>query len=175
MFPVREADSGEERYQEYLALIRRRILGFALRRLVPGEADFADAEEIAQSCIVVLWERYPEKRDLAEMTAIAIGTARHRIAQFRRDRERVSRAAADLPSSPSEDLFERIAAREAANRFLRSLLQLPPRCRELLRLKLVEQQEYAEIRLRLGISGNIYEMAKRCHQALLRLAGAGEK
>jgi len=174
MFPVREAESGEDRYQEYLALIRERILGFALRRLVPGEADFADAEEIAQSCIAVLWEQYPEKRELGEMTAIAIGTARHKIAQFRRERERASRAAAEAPSGVADaDLFERVAAREAADRFLRAMLQLPARCRELLRLKLIEQQEYAEIRMRLGISGNIYEMAKRCHQALLRLAGGG--
>src|SRR5579883_705099 len=100
MFPVREAESGEDRYHQQLALIRERILAFARRRLVPGEADFADAEEIAQSCIVVLWERYPEKRDLAEMTAIAIGTARHKIAQFRRDRDRLSRAAAEAPRAP---------------------------------------------------------------------------
>jgi len=170
MFPVREADPGEESYQEHLALIRQRILSYVERRLVPREAGFAEAEEIAQSSIVVLWERYPGKRELGEMMAIAIGTARHKIAQFRRDRERISRAAADPAGA---DLFEQVAARESADRFLRAMLQLPPRCRELLRLKLVEQQEYAEIRLRMGISGNIYEMAKRCHQALLRLAGGG--
>ena len=73
--------------------------------------------------------------------------------------------------SPGADLFEQVAARESADRFLRAMLQLPPRCRELLRLKLVEQCDYAEIRMQMGISGNIYEMAKRCHQALLRLAG----
>jgi RNA polymerase sigma factor (sigma-70 family) len=173
VFPIREAEFGEERYQEHLALIRQRILGFALRRLVPREAGFGDAEEIAQSCIVALWEQYPEKRELGEMTAIAIGTARHKIAQFRRERERLSRAA-DAPPVPSAgDLFERVGAREQTDRFLRAMLQLSPRCRELLRLKLVEQQEYAEIRVRMGISGNIYEMAKRCHRALLRLAGGG--
>lgn len=172
MFPVREAGSGERLYQEHLALIRQRILAFSLRRLVPQEADFADAEEIAQSCIVVLWEQYPEKRELAEMTAIAVGTARHKIAQFRRDRERVSRAAAEPQLEPcGADLFEQVATREAADRFLRAMLQLPPRCRELLRLKLVEQQEYSEIRMRMGITGNIYEMVRRCHQALLRLVG----
>jgi RNA polymerase sigma factor (sigma-70 family) len=172
MFPIRGADFGKEQYQEYLALIRQRILGFTVRRLVPREAGFADAEEIAQSCIVALWAQYPDKRELGEMTAIAIGTARHKIAQYRRDRDRVSRAAADPQPGPSgEDLFERVAAREEADRFLRAMLQLPPRCRELLRLKLVEQQEYPEIRMHLGISGNIYEMAKRCHQALLRLVG----
>jgi RNA polymerase sigma factor (sigma-70 family) len=174
MFPIREADSGEQQYQEHLALIRQRILGFARRRFAPQDAGFAEAEEIAQSCIVVLWEQYGGKRDLPEMTAIAIGSARHKIAQFRRDRERLDRAASEAAAEmASPDLFEQIAAREGADRFLRAMLQLSPRCRELLRLKLVEQQDYAEIRLRLGISGNIYEMAKRCHTALLRLAGGG--
>jgi len=169
--PIGEADSGEQEYQQHLATIRQRILGFALRRLTPQEADFAEAEEIAQSTIVALWEQYPQKRELAELTAIAIGVARNKIAQFRRDRERLARATGDPAGAAAPaDLFERVAAREDVNRFLRALLQLPARCRELLRLKLVEQQDYAEIRLRMGITGNIYEMAKRCHRALLRLA-----
>jgi DNA-directed RNA polymerase specialized sigma24 family protein len=173
MFPIREADSGEEQYQQHLALIRQRILAYVQRRLVPREADFAEAEEIAQNSIVVLWEQYRGKRDLGQMMGIAIGTARHKIAQFRRDRERISHAAADAQLAVDSGLVERVAARESADRFLRAMLQLPTRCRELLRLKLVEQQEYAEIRLRMGISGNLYEMAKRCHQALLRLVGGG--
>lgn len=174
MFPVREADRGEGLYRERLAIVRQRILGFALRRLVPREADFADAEEIAQSCIVVLWEQYPEKRELAEMMAIAIGIARNKIARFRRDRGRD--AAAIEPSGvASDDLFERIAARETTDRFLRAMLLLSPRCREMLRLKLIEQEDYAEIRMRLGIAGNIYEMMKRCHQALLRVAAGSAR
>jgi DNA-directed RNA polymerase specialized sigma24 family protein len=172
IFRIGEADSGEREYQQHLATIRQRILGFALRRLTPHEAGFAEAEEIAQNSIIVLWEQYPEKRELAEMTAIAIGVARHKIAQFRRDRERLARAAGDAGGAAAPgDLFERVAAREDADRFLRAMIQLPARCRELLRLKLVEQQDYAEIRLRMGITGNIYEMAKRCHRSLLRLAG----
>jgi RNA polymerase sigma factor (sigma-70 family) len=172
IFRIGEADSGEGEYQRHLATIRQRILGFALRRLAPHEAGFAEAEEIAQSSIIALWERYPEKRELAEMTAIAIGVARHKIAQFRRDRDRLAHASGETAGAAAPaDLFERVAAREDADRFLRAMLQLPGRCRELMRLKLVEQQDYAEIRLRLGITGNIYEMAKRCHRTLLRLAG----
>ncbi len=174
MFAVRPTDAWEDRYQQNLALIRERVLGFARRRLVPHEADAAAAEDIAQACIVTLWERYPEKRELGEMTAIAIGTARHKIAQFRRDRERGPEAAA-VETPQSGDIFERVAARESVDRFLRAMLQLAPRCRELMRLKLIEECDYAEIRLRMGITGNIYEMAKRCHLALLRLAGGALK
>ena len=165
---------GQAQYQERLALIRQRILGFVLRRLAPREAGFADAEEIAQSCIVALWEQYPDKRELAEMTAIAIGIARHIDCSVpARSQPGFAGAHSTSPSDVSgEDLFERVAAREETDRFLRAMLQLPPRCRELLRLKLIEQQEYAEIRMRMGITGNIYEMARRCHQALLRLVGA---
>ena len=57
------------------------------------------------------------------------------------------------------------------DRFLLGMLKLPDRCRELLRLKLIEQKSYAEIRDITGISGNIYEMARRCFQALLRNMG----
>ncbi|HEX3879706.1 MAG TPA: RNA polymerase sigma factor [Bryobacteraceae bacterium] len=175
MFAVRGRDAGGDDYQRNLTLIRERILGFARRRLVPHEADFAAAEDLAQACVVTLWERYPEKRELSEMMAIAIGIARHKIAQFRRERERSPGAATDVELLPDEDVFEQIAARESVDRFLRAMLQLAPRCRELLRLKLIEEHEYAEIRLRMGITGNIYEMAKRCHKSLLRLTSGAMK
>src|SRR5579872_147698 len=89
MLPVREEDVEARRYQENLGIVRERILGFVLRRLVPHLADFAHAEDIAQSCVVALWEQYPDKRELGEMVRIAIGAARHKIAQFHRDRERM--------------------------------------------------------------------------------------
>jgi RNA polymerase sigma factor (sigma-70 family) len=170
MLPVREEDSGKGTYHDNLAVVRQRVLGFVRRRMVPHHADLADAEDIAQSCVAVLIEQYPEKRDLAEMAAIAVGTARHKIAQFRRDHARLQ----ELPDAelPAPDrLFEHAAARESMDRLLSAMLKLPVRCRELLRLKLIEQRDYAEMRLLLGISGNIYEMTKRCHKALLRIAG----
>jgi DNA-directed RNA polymerase specialized sigma24 family protein len=181
MLPVREEDIEAAQYQEYLGIVRQRVLGFAGRKLVPHLADFAHAEDIAQSCVAVLWEQYPEKRELAEMIRIAIGTARHKIAQFHRDRERmpnISDEAADRLEShyahnphSGERLLDRISARQDTDRFLLGMLKLPGRCRELLRLKLIEQKSYAEIRSITGISGNIYEMARRCFQTLLRNMG----
>jgi len=172
MLPVREEDSAERQYHAHLATIRARILCFVQRRLVPHQADFADAEDIAQSCVIVLMEHYPEKRDLGEMAAIAVGIARHKIAQFRRDRER-SADASSAAVHGSESLFDELAARESMDCLLRALLKLPVRCRELLWLKFIEQRDYAEVRILLGITGNIYEMTKRCHKALLRMAGGG--
>src|SRR6185295_6472841 len=139
----------------------QRILAFALRRLVPHRADFAQAEDIAQSSVIALWEQYPDKRDLAEMVRIAIGTARHKIAQFYRDRENMANLADPATERLQYDdrLFERAAAREDTNRLLLAMLKLPVRCRELMRLKLIEQKSYAEMRLITGITGNIYEMA----------------
>lgn len=181
MLPVREEDFEERKYHEDLGIVRERILGYALRRLVPHRADFAQAEDIAQSCVIALWEQYPEKRELGEMLRIAVGTARHKMAQLQRDRERmpdISEAAADrleyrIGHNPhsGERVFERLAAREATDRLLMAMLRLPARCRELMRLKLIEQQSYAEIRGTTGISGNIYEMARRCFRALLRNVG----
>jgi DNA-directed RNA polymerase specialized sigma24 family protein len=181
MLPVREEDFGDAQYERDLAAVRERILGFVLRRLVPHRADFARAEDIAQSCIIVLWEQYPGKRELSEMMRIAIGTARHKIAQFHRDRDRmpdISDAAADRlefarghnPHS-GDRLFENLAAREETDRLLLALVKLPIRCRRLLQLKLIDQKSYAEMRILTGITGNIYEMARRCFQALLRDLG----
>ena len=188
MFPVRREESDDKTYHQNLAIyhqnlamVRRRILGFVLRRLVPQHADFAQAEDIAQSCVVTLWEKYPDKRELGEMVGIAIGVARHKVAQFRRDRERrpgISDRDADLRESHEQrnphggdKLFEQLAARESMNALLLGLLRLSPRCRQILTLKLIEQRSYPEIRIVMGISGNIYELAKRCHKTLLRISG----
>src|SRR5260370_37269743 len=84
MLPVREEDVEDRKYHQDLATVRERILGFVLRRLVPHRADFAQAEDIAQSCVIALWEQYPDKRELAEMVRIAIGAARHKIPQLHR-------------------------------------------------------------------------------------------
>ena len=172
MLPVREQDSADRQYHADLATIRKRIVGFVQRRLVPRYADFADAEDIAQGCVIVLLEQYPEKRELGEMAAIGVGIARHKIAQFLHEREKLADPA-DEQVRGQERLFEEVAARESMDRMLRAMLKLPHRCRELLRLKLIEQRDYAEIRMLLGISGNIYEMTKRCHKSLLRLAAGG--
>src|SRR5580693_4115485 len=161
MFPVRSEESEDKIYHENLAQVRRRILGFVLRRLVPQHADFAQAEDIAQSCVVTLWEKYPDKRQLGEMVGIAIGVARHKAAELRRDHEKrpgISDWAADLREShdqqnphSGERLFERLAARESMNALILSLLKLSPRCRQILTLKLIEQRTYAEIRIAMGI------------------------
>src|ERR1051326_2701813 len=160
MLPVREEELEDKQYQENLAIVRQRILGFVVRRLAPQRADFGHAEDIAQSCVIALWGQYPEKRDLAEMVRIAIGAARHKIAQFHREREKLpetSGVAAEQWQDHDAQLFERVAAREETDRLLLAMLKLPARCRELLRLKLIEQKSYAEIRTIAGISGNIYE------------------
>ena len=181
MLPVREEELEDRQYHQDLATVRERILGFVLRRLVPHRGDFAQAEDIAQSCVIVLWEHYPDKRELAEMVRIAIGTARHKMAQFQRDREKmpdISEGAADrlefrIGTNPhsGERLFERMAARQETDRLLLAMVKLPERCRELMRLKLIEQKSYAEIRGITGIDGNIYEMARRCFRTLLRNVG----
>jgi RNA polymerase sigma factor (sigma-70 family) len=171
MLPVREEDVEARRYQEHLGIVRERILGFVVRRLVPHLADFAHAEDIAQSCVVVLWEQYPDKRELGEMVRIAIGIARHKMAQFHRERERTPDDS-DLAALPWDDrLVERISAREETDRLLLGMLKLNQRCRDLLRLKLIEQRSYDEIRELTGITGNVYEIARRCFKALLRHVG----
>jgi len=174
MLPVRDEHAEAQRYQEHVSVVRERILGYVVRRLVPHACDFAEAEDIAQSCVVAILEQYPEKRDLAEMIRIAIGVARNKVAQFHRDRERAS-ASADLDRAESphsgDRIVEQIAAHQDVDRLLLGMLRLPPRCRDLMRLKLIEQKSYPEIRGITGITGNIYEMTRRCFRALLREFG----
>jgi RNA polymerase sigma factor (sigma-70 family) len=183
MLPVREEGLDPAQYQDNLRILRQRILGFVVRRLPPHLADHGHAEDIAQSCVVALWERYPEKRELAEMVPLAIGVARNKIAQFHRDRERmpgISDEDADRRESAGgrnqhsgERVLEQICAREDMDRLLLGMLKLSGQCRELMRLKLFEEKSYAEIRSDMGVSGNIYEMARRCFRALLRNVGGG--
>src|ERR1035438_317163 len=151
MLPVREEDFDDHKYHQDLAAVRQRILGFVLRNLVAHRADFAQAEDIAQSCMIALWEQYPDKRELGEMVRIAVGAARHKIAQFHRDREKmpdISDAAADrleyrIGHNPhSRDrLLERMAAREEMDKLLLAMVKLPVRCRHLLGLKLIRSEE----------------------------------
>lgn len=185
MFPVREEGSADERYHQDLATVRERVLGYVLPRLVPQRADFGEAEDIAQSCVIALWEQYREKRELAEMLRIAVGVARHKMAQLQRDRGKapdISDAAADrmesrFGSNPhsGDRVVELVAAREEANRLLLAMVKLPVRCREVLRLKLIEQKSYEEIRGITGIAGNIYEVARRCLASLLRNVGGNSR
>ena len=148
----------DRKYHQDLATVRERILGFVLRRLVPHRADFAQAEDIAQSCVIALWEQYPEKRELAEMVRIAIGAARHKIAQFHRDREKVPgrlqcRGGLDGTSHRAKPAQRRKALRArrrprrrrtgSCSRWSNSRFAAA----RLLRLKLIEQKSYAEIRL----------------------------
>jgi RNA polymerase sigma-70 factor (ECF subfamily) len=180
MFPVREEGSADERYHQDLATVRERVLGYVLRRLVPDRADFGEAEDIAQSCVIALWEQYREKRELAEMLRIAVGVARHKMAQLQRDRGKapdISDAAADRMESrfgSNPHSGDRVA-REEANRLLLAMVKLPVRCREVLRLKLIEQMSYEEIRGTTGIAGNIYEVARRCLASLLRNVGGNSR
>src|SRR5260370_41087432 len=94
----------------------------------------------------------PTRAEPGGWRRIAIGAARHKIAEFHRDREKmpdVSDAVADwteyrIGQNPysGERLFERVAAREETDRLLLAMVKLPIRCRELLRLKLIEQKSY---------------------------------
>ena len=88
--------------------------------------------------------------------------------------DRVEYARGQNPHS-GERLLERMTAREETDRLLLAMFKLPARCRRLLQLKLIDQKSYAEIRSITGISGNIYEMAKRCFRVLIRDFGGSPR
>ena len=67
------------------------------------------------------------------------------------------------------DVLHRLSERD-----LRGKLQLAGRTTA--RIVIADRgRNYSEIRLRMGITGNIYETAKRCHNTLLRIVGGALK
>jgi len=168
----------EHEYQESLRTVRQRILGFLIAR---GH-DRTEAEDVAQDCMVALLDRYREVRDGQEMIKLGVRIAFNRICQVYRDRKRVapiSEAAVDQmefrsPRNPDSGrrIEEKVECRDIVDRVVRGMLGLQPRCRELLRLLLIEQKSSDEIRAAMGIESNyLYVLRERCFRALRRSAG----
>lgn len=160
------AEPDDSAYRENLQLVRERIRGFLLAR----RHDAADADDVAQDCMVALLQGYPHVRDRIDMLKLATRIASNRICQLYRERARVG----ELTVEPraAGDPEETAQHRELVDRVLLGMMELQTRCRDLLRMLLIEQREYAEIRAALGIeSAYIYVLRERCFQALKRNVG----
>ena len=153
-------------YRENLQLVRARIRGFLLARRHPE----ADADDVTQDCIVVLIDRYPHVRDRIDMLKLATRIAGNRICQLYRDRARVTQFAEE--PAAAGDPGQTAQQRELVDRVLLGMMELGARCRDLLRMLLIEQRDYAEIRATLGIESDyIYVLRERCLRALKRNVG----
>lgn len=153
-------------YRDNLQMVRERIRGFLLaRRHHP-----ADADDVTQDCIVALMDRYPHVRDRIDMLKLATRIAGNRICQVYRDRARLARIPETAPAAGNAE--EAAQHREMADRVLLGMMELQTCCRDLLRMLLIEQKDYSEIRTLLGIESDyIYVLRERCFQALKRNVG----
>jgi len=160
----------DEAYRRNLELVRERLRGFLLARKHAA----SDAEDVAQDCILILLDRYPQVRDPIELLKLATRIAGNRICQVYRARARVASLTPGHPAdrSPADDPEEAAGRRELVDRILLGMMELQARCRALLRMLLVEQMEYAEVRAILGLDADyIYVMRQRCLQSLRRNVG----
>lgn len=169
MPPLAREDPEESEYRENLRLIRERVLGFLIAR----RHDRAEAEDVTQDCIVTLLDHYPQVRDRIEMLKLATRIAGNKICQVYRGRKRlVPLPDAAASEQSGEKLIETVERREMVDRVLLAMLELGARCRDLLRMLLIEQKDYAEIRAIMGIESDyIYVLRERCFRALKRNAG----
>jgi RNA polymerase sigma-70 factor (ECF subfamily) len=157
---------------EILARLRERIVAFAASRISRDVA-----EDLAQEVLIVLHDKYPEVTKIEELLPLSLQIMRFKMAGLRRKVKRRGEAGnisvdeiqlPDLGSSP-----ETYAQREEMTRRLTAAIEkLPPRCKELFRLKLLGKT-FAEIQEELdaGSINTVYTWDSRCRKTLLDLMG----
>jgi RNA polymerase sigma-70 factor (ECF subfamily) len=157
---------------EILGLLRERIVAFAASRISRDVA-----EDLAQEVFIVLEEKYPEVALLDDLVPLSLQIMRFKMAGVRRKVHRRGEAGSvsvddiqvpDLKANP-----EMHARREETLRRLTGAMEkLPPRCKELFRLKLLGKT-FAEIQEELGAASinTVYTWDARCRKNLLELMG----
>jgi RNA polymerase sigma-70 factor, ECF subfamily len=157
---------------EILARLRERIVAFAASRI---SRDIA--EDLAQEVLIVLHDKYPEVSRIEDLLPLSLQIMRFKMAAQRRKVQRrgeagqVSVDEIQLPDSGSSP--ETYARREEMLRKLTAAIEkLPPRCKELFRLKLLGKT-FAEIQDELDAASinTVYTWDSRCRKNLLDLMG----
>jgi RNA polymerase sigma-70 factor (ECF subfamily) len=154
-----------------LALIRQRVLGHALRRLSPE-----DAEDLVQDAFVLLVTKYAHVRDTNERVKVAVQIVAYLTSShWRRSQRRGEKTAVDAAEVQLKDgrlgPEELIAKQQLSDRLRSAVDRMRGRFREVLRLRLEDRtsQEIAEI---LGANLNtVYSWDHRCLKRLRELMG----
>ncbi|MBX3483409.1 sigma-70 family RNA polymerase sigma factor [Phenylobacterium sp.] len=151
-----------------------------LTRILKAEAD---AEDVAQEAFLRL-HRQGSLDDYAHPRAVLFKTS-YRLALNRLRSRRngvIDRAAPILdeaqPESPTPTAEEAIIAREQETAYVRALASLPPRCRQVIELRTVQELSYKQMSDSLGISVSTLEKhlvrGKRvCAEALAGWSSGG--
>ena len=157
---------------QILTRLRERIVAFAASRISRDVA-----EDLAQEVLIVVHDKYPDVDRIEELLPLSLQIMRFKMAGLRRKVQRRGEAGQvsvdeiqlqDTGSSP-----EMYARREEMLRKLTIAIEkLPPRCKELFRLKLLGKT-FAEIQNELGAASinTVYTWDARCRKNLLDLMG----
>jgi RNA polymerase sigma-70 factor, ECF subfamily len=157
---------------EILARLRERIVAFAASRV---ERDVA--EDLAQEVLIVLHDKYPEISRIEDLLPLSLQIMRFKMAGLRRkvyrrgEAGQISVDEIQLPDSGTSP--EMYARREEMLRKLNAAIaKLPPRCKDLFRLKLLGKT-FAEIQDELDAASinTVYTWDSRCRKNLLDLMG----
>jgi RNA polymerase sigma-70 factor (ECF subfamily) len=161
---------------EILGRLRERIVAFAASRMSRDVA-----EDLAQEVLIVLHEKYPEVERIEELLPLSLQIMRFKMVGLRRKVQRrgesgqVSVEEIQLPDSgTSPEMYAR--REELLRRLTAAIEKLPPRCKEMFRLKLLGKT-FAEIQqeLNAGSINTVYTWDSRCRKSLLdALGGAWE-
>jgi RNA polymerase sigma-70 factor (ECF subfamily) len=153
-----------------LALLRERIIGYAASRIGRDPA-----EDLAQDVLILLEEKYRQVNAIAELVPLSLQIARFKLAGIYRkaarrgERSQVSVDEIQIPDL-SHDTAGEFERRERMERLAAAIAKLPPRCREMIRLKL-EGNNFAEIQklLKLDSINTVYSQDFRCRKQLMDL------
>jgi RNA polymerase sigma factor (sigma-70 family) len=139
-----------------------------------------DASDIFQAVCLELLAQLPKLREPNALAKWIIQITAHTCCERKRQNQRIDQLdetheAKSEPASPEGDILLREAEEEHQLRL--AMAELPPRCRELVRMLFFEEpaREYREIARSLGVAvGSIGFIRQRCLEKLRRhLAGMG--
>jgi RNA polymerase sigma-70 factor (ECF subfamily) len=157
---------------EILARLRERIVSFAASRLSRDAA-----EDLAQEVMLVLEEKYRHVDGIEELLPLSLQIVRFKIMGTRRRivrrGENTQVSVDDLPLAGFDASPLRTAEnRELVARLAAALRKLGPRCREMMRYKLLGKT-FPEIRELMGAASinTIYTWDFRCRKELLDRMG----
>jgi len=150
--------------EELAARIRVRLVRFASSKGIDR------AEDIAQETLMVLWEKFAHLDREADVVPLAFSICGRKIFEARRFQARGGEELPDHESvaDPGPDPQERLMNEQTRRRLIAGIRKLPPRCRELLRLRLLgwSTEQIAEaLKMR---TGTLYVWKHRCLHALLK-------
>jgi RNA polymerase sigma factor (sigma-70 family) len=164
-------DTSEQRFRRLYEQHYEALFAYAIRRC----ANPSDAHDVVADTFVVLWRRFDDAPDDAEVPLWLYGVARHVLANRHRAKLRKERLVARLGELMNEtsDTEEIAALRERSQTVVRALKRLAEDDREVLLLAAWEQLATSEIAAVLHCSENA--AAIRLHRARKRLTEVYKK